>query len=47
MIAEYGEEVEEEIWTDKELVDYNQQRYEEHIRDWYEFIQHKKLQLTV
>lgn len=47
MVAEYGEEIEEKLWNDKELVDYNQERYEEHILDWYEFIKHKKLQLTL
>lgn len=47
MVAEYGEEIEEKIRNDKELVDYNQERYEEHILDWYEFIQHKKMQLTL
>ena len=45
MVAEYGEEIEEMLWNDKELVDYNQARYEEHILERYEFIQQKKAKL--
>lgn len=45
MIAEYGEEVEEKLWNDKELVDYDQERYETHILEWYLFIQLKKSSL--
>ena len=40
-----GEEIEEMLWNDKELVDYNQARYEEHILERYEFIQQKKAKL--
>jgi len=47
MIAEYGEEVEEKLRNDKELVDRNQKRYESNIRDRYKFIQEKKAKLTV
>lgn len=47
MIAEYGEEVEEMLRNDKELVDRNQERYESNIRDRYKFIQEKKAKLTV
>jgi len=45
MIAEYGEEVEEMLRNDKELVDYNQTRYEANILNRYAFIQEKKAQL--
>ena len=45
MIAEYGEEVEEKLWNDKELVDYNQARYEANILNRYTFIQQKKANL--
>lgn len=45
MIAEYGEEVEEKLWNDKELVDYNQARYEANILNRYKFIQQKKANL--
>lgn len=47
MIAEYGEEVEEKLWNDKELVDYDQERYETHILEWYAYIQRKKAQLII
>lgn len=47
MIAEYGEEVEEQLRNDKELVDYNQTRYENHILDRYAFIQEKKAKLII
>ena len=46
MIAEYGEEVEEQLRNDKELVDYNQARYEANILNRYAFIQQKKAKLT-
>lgn len=45
MVAEYGEEVEEKLWNDKELVDYNQARYEANILNRYKFIQQKKANL--
>ena len=45
MIAEYGEEVEEKLRNDKELVDYNQARYEASILNRYAFIQQKKAKL--
>jgi hypothetical protein len=45
MIAEYGEEVEEQLRNDKELVDYNQARYEANILNRYTFIQEKKAKL--
>ena len=45
MIAEYWEEVEEKLWNDKELVDYNQARYETNILNRYTFIQQKKANL--
>jgi hypothetical protein len=45
MVAEYGEEVEEQLRNDKELVDYDQARYETHILDRYAFIQQKKANL--
>ena len=47
MIAEYGEEVEEKLWNDKELVDYNQARYEANILNWYAYIQKKKAKLII
>ena len=47
MISEYGEEVEEMLRNDKELVDRNQERYESNIRNRYKFIQEKKAKLTV
>jgi hypothetical protein len=47
MIAEYGEEVEEKLWNDNELVDYDQERYEAHILEWYVYIQWKKAQLII
>ena len=46
MIAEYGDEVEEQLRNDKELVDYNQARYEANILNRYAFIQQKKAKLT-
>lgn len=45
MVAEYWEETEEKLWNDKELVDYNQERYEEHILERYKFIQKRKKEL--
>jgi hypothetical protein len=45
MVAEYGEEVEEQLRNDKELVDYNQARYEANILNRYAFIQEKKANL--
>lgn len=45
MVAEYWEEVEEKLWNDKELVDYDQERYEAHILDRYSYIQRKKANL--
>ena len=46
MIAEYGEEVEEQLRNDKELMDYNQARYEANILNRYAFVQEKKAKLT-
>lgn len=46
MIAEYGEEVEEQLRNDKELVDYDQERYETHILERYKFMLDKKAKLT-
>ena len=45
MIKEYGEEIEEKLRNDKELVDYNQEWYETHILEWYDFIKQKKQKL--
>ena len=45
MVAEYGEEVEEQLRNDKELVDYNQAWYEANILNRYAFIQEKKAKL--
>ena len=45
MVAEYWEEIEEKLWNDKELVDYNQARYEANILNRYTFIQEKKAKL--
>ena len=45
MVAEYGEEVEEQLRNDKELVDYDQSRYETHILVRYDYIQGKKANL--
>ncbi len=45
MVAEYGEEVEEKLWNDKELVDRWQARYEANILNRYKFIQQKKANL--
>ena len=45
MVAEYGEEVEEQLRNDKELVDYDQSRYEANILNRYAFIQLKKANL--
>lgn len=45
MILEYWEELESLLWNDKELVDYNQERYETHILERYDFICTKKAQL--
>lgn len=45
MVAEYGEELEEKLRNDKELVDYNQARYEANILNRYKFIQQKKANL--
>ena len=46
MIAEYWEEIEEQLWNDRELVDYDQERYEIHILERYRFILEKKAKLT-
>ena len=45
MIAEYGEELEEKLRNDKELVDYNQARYEANILNRFKFIHQKKANL--
>ena len=46
MVAEYGEEIEEKLWNDKELVDRNQEWYEERILHRYKYIQKRKAELT-
>ena len=45
MVAEYGEEIEEQLRNDKELVDYDQARYEANILNRYAFIQQKRANL--
>ena len=45
MVAEYGEEIENMLRNDNELVDYNQEWYEDHILEWYDFIKQKKQQI--
>lgn len=42
MVDRYWEEVEEKIRNDKESVKYKQQRYEEHILEWFAYIEKKE-----
>ena len=42
MIDKLGREKVEEMINDKETVDYNQKRYEDHIQERYTFITQKK-----
>ena len=45
MVAEYGEEVEEKLWNDKELVDRRQARYEERIYHRYDYVLQRKREI--
>lgn len=42
MIKKYWPELEDRLWTNNDTVDYNQERYEQHILERYQFITDKK-----